>query len=117
MTVEADLFTLLKTVTTRVFPDFAPVTTTRPYCTYQQIGGEALTFIGREVPSKKNSEFQISVWADTRSSAQSLILAIESAMTLATVFQAKPIAAAVTDFDADVPVYGARQDFSVFSNR
>lgn len=117
MTVESDLFTLLKTVTPRVFPDFAPVTTARPYATYQQVGGEALTFIGREVPSKKNGEFQISVWADTRASAQTLILAIESAMTLATAFQAKPVSAAVCDYDADVPVYGARQDFSVWSNR
>jgi hypothetical protein len=35
-------------------------------------------------------------------------------MRLTTAFQARPIAAAVADYDADIPVYGCRQDFSAW---
>ena len=48
MTFEADLYTLLKTVTPRVFPDFAPVTTASVYVTFQQIGGDVINLIPRQ---------------------------------------------------------------------
>jgi hypothetical protein len=57
------------------------------------------------------------VWANSRVSAAATMLAIESAMTLATTFTAKPLGAPVSDFDADVPVFGSRQDFYVWSSR
>lgn len=118
MTVEADLYTVLKgLVSNRCFPDVAPLNATRPYITYTQIGGEALTFIGNELPSKKHGRFQINVWADTRASASTVMLAVESAMTLATAFQAKPLGASSSDYDHDMTLYGSMQDFSVFSNR
>lgn len=117
MTVEADITTVLRTVCDRVSPDFAPVNTVRPYVTFQCIGGDAVTYLGREVPSKQNQIFQVNVWAATRASAATLALAIESAMTLATTFQAKPMGAPVADFDSDVPVYGSAQDFDVWSDR
>ena len=44
-------------------------------------------------------------------------LAIESAITVATTLQAKPLSAPANDYDADVPVYGSRQDFSIWSDR
>jgi len=117
MTVETDLTALLKTICTRTFPDFAPVGTARPYVTYQQIGGAAPVFVDNTVPDTENGEFQINVWADTRMQAKDLIKQIEAALILETQFQARPIGAAVSDFDADVPVYGARQDFSIWSVR
>lgn len=117
MTVEADIYTLLKTQCARVFPDFAPVDTPRPYVTYQQIGGESLTFLEATIASKKNGVFQVSIWSNTRAEAMSLALLIEAAMINATAFQATPEGAPISDFDADVPVYGARQDFSIWSNR
>jgi hypothetical protein len=117
MTIEADLFTVLKTVCARVFPDFAPVDTPRPYATYQQIGGDALRFLDPTIPSKKNGHYQISVWGDTRASVAALAILIESALIPATAFQASALSAPAADFDADVPVYGSRQDFSIWSNR
>ncbi len=118
MTVESDIYTALKgLVSNRCFPDVAPISTVRPYITYTQIGGEALTFIGAEVPSKKHGRFQINVWADTRASASSVMLEVESAMTLDTAFQAKPIGAASSDYDHDMTLYGSMQDFSVWSQR
>lgn len=112
MTFEADLYTLLKAVTPRVFPDFAPVDTLRPYVTFQAIGGDVINPLSGAAPGKRNAEMQINVWSDKRSDALSVSRAIEDSMRAATAFLARPLSAAVSDYDADVPVYGSRQDFS-----
>lgn len=117
MTVEADIRTALVAVCPRVFPDFAPVSTMRPYITYQQVGGQALNYLEATAPNLKHGDFQINVWADTRASAASVALQVEAAMRAATAFSARPASAPVSDFDAEIPVYGSRQDFSVFSPR
>ena len=117
MTVEADLVTVIKPLCARVFPDFAPVCTQRPYVTYQQIGGEVVRYTDDLVPSIENGAFQFNVWANSRMEAKTLIKQIESALIGAKAFQARPLSAPVADFDADVPVYGARQDFSIWSAR
>lgn len=115
MTFEADLFTLLKTVTPRVFPDFAPVSTAKPYCTYQQIGGEVLNMVANVAPGVRNAMLQITVWSSTRAEALQISRAIEDAMCTATVFKAaRPLSAAVADYDAEIPIYGCRQDFTVW---
>lgn len=116
MTFESDLFTLLKAadaaVGSRVFPDFAPVSTTRPYVTYQAIGGEVINPLENVAPGTRNAEIQVNVWASTRAQALSMSRAIESAMRAATAFTARPISAPVSDFDADIPVYGCLQSFT-----
>ena len=118
MTVEADIFNTLKgLVANRVFPDVAPITTTKPYVTYTQIGGEAISYVDDTIADHKHGRFQINVWADTRSSASALMLQIEAAMILATAFQARPIGAPSSDYDNDMLTYGSVQDFSVTSTR
>lgn len=112
MTFEDNLVTLLKAVTPRVSPDFAKVKTQRPYVTFQQIGGRVINPVASEAPGIRNSDLQITVWSDTRAESLQISRAIEDAMRLATAFTARPIAAAVADYDADIPVYGCRQDFS-----
>jgi hypothetical protein len=113
---EGDLFTLLKAAApelgSRVYPDFAATSTTRPYCTYQQIGGDVINPIENVAPDKRNSVMQINVWSNTRLEALQISRAIEDAMRAASAFQARPIGAAVADYDADIPVYGCRQDFT-----
>ena len=117
MSIEADIYNTLKAVCARVFPDFAPVSTTRPYCTYQQIGGQPVNYIEQTLADHKNGEFQINVWADARSSASALMLQIEAALKGASAFTAQPLTAPISDYDADVPVYGSRQDWSIWSPR
>lgn len=117
MSVEVDLRNVLLPICARVFPDFAPVATTRPYITYQQIGGQVIKTLAKEVPSKQNGEFQINVWADTRKQAAELSLQIEAVLRQATQFVASPLAAPTADYDPDMPVYGTRQDFSIWSDR
>jgi len=119
MTIETDIKTVLGNVpgVTRVFPDFAPVATQRPYVTYRQVGGDVVSPLAKQVPNLQHGIFQVNVWANSRASAASTMLAIESAMVLASTFTAKPISAPVSDFDADVPVFGSEQEFSVWSSR
>jgi hypothetical protein len=117
MTLEAKLVAILKVVCPRTFTDFAPPTTTRPYVTFQQIGGAVINPLANEVPDKENAEIQINVWADTRAEAKAAIKAIEAALIIATTFQARPVAAPASDFDADIPVYCSRQDFTIWCDR
>jgi hypothetical protein len=117
MTLEENLYAELIAVCPRVFADFAPTDTPRPYVTWQQVGGDVVAFMDRTVPSKENASIQVSVWADTRKEAKATILAIESRLILATTVQASPIAAAVSDFDADMERYCSRQDFDVWADR
>jgi hypothetical protein len=118
MTVEADLYTTLKgLVGNRVFPDLAPAGTARPYIVYQEISGEAPVFLEQANPSKKNGRFQIVVWSVTRAEASAISLQIESAMVLATLFQAKPIGGRTAVYDEETELRGARQDYSVWSDR
>lgn len=117
MTLEEHLTALLQGICPRAYCDFAPVGTERPYVTYQQIGGEVVDFLDNTLPSKENAQIQVNVWSDTRAEAKALIKQVEAAMIAATMFQASPQAAAVSDFDPDIPVYGSRQDFSVWADR
>ena len=114
MSIDADLKTVLTAVTPRVFPGFAPVTTKRPYVTYQQIGGEVINPLDGAAPGKRNAEFQIDVWSDTHAQARLICEQIEDAMRAATEFTARPTRAPIGAYEADVPVYGMHQDFSVW---
>ena len=118
MTVEADIYTALKgLVSNRCFPDFAPVATVRPYITYTQIGGEALSYMDDTLPSGKFGRFQVNVWAETRATASALMLQVEAAMIQAAAFQGRPLSAPSSAYDHDSLVYGSMQDFNVFSTR
>jgi len=117
MSLETELYAVLVSVTPRVFPDFAPVSTTRPYVTFQQIGGEAVNMLDRFTPNKRNASIQVNVWSNTRAEAMTIIQSIEDAIRATTVFQGEPQSAPQADFDADIPVYGASQDFTIWADR
>lgn len=117
MAVETQLYDVLKVLCIRTFPDFADVGTARPYVTFQGIGGSSLRFLDKTAPDKRESEIQINVWANTRAESLSLSRQIEDALCAATVFNAMPQGEPVSDFDADIPVYGCRQDFVIYALR
>ena len=117
MSLESDLYTVLAAVCPRAFPDVAPTTTVRPYVTYQQIGGEAINFMGREIPNNRNARVQINVWSDTRASAVSTMQAIEDAIRMSVLFQGEPESAPTSDYDHDMLVYGSMQDFTIWADR
>jgi hypothetical protein len=118
MTVEADIYNTIKAlVGNRVFPDVAPTSTAKPYITYSQVGGEALSYLERAVPDKQHGRFQVNVWADTRASASAVMLQVESALVTTTAFQASAVSAPSSDYDNDMLTYGSMQDFSIWSTR
>ncbi|KIF80778.1 DUF3168 domain-containing protein [Noviherbaspirillum autotrophicum] len=118
MTVEADIFNLLKgLVSNHVYPDTAPAGTPRPYITFQQVGGIPLSFMEGAVPSKKNGRFQVNVWADGRTAASALALQAESAFITATTIQAVPLGGPIALHEDELKLYGTQQDFSVWSDR
>lgn len=118
MTVETDIFdTLGPLVDDRVFPDDAPLNVARPFITYQQVGGEAVTFLENTLPSKKNGRFQINSWATTRVASAALARQAEAAMNAATVFQARPLGDLIAIHNPDFDLYGSSQDFTVWSDR
>lgn len=116
MSLESDLQTLVSGVV-QSFPDFAPATVTAPYAVWQQIGGASPAYVERTVFNKRNARVQISVWASTRLQANDLMAQIESALILATVFQASPYGAMTAVADEETQLRGARQDFSIWSER
>jgi hypothetical protein len=124
MTVETEIVALLETVVPQanpeipsVYADVAPMTALPPYATYQQVGGQTLRYLGRELPSKKNGRFQITVWATTRMQASALALQIENAFLLTDVMQADPLGSPIATVEEGTNFYGTRQDFSVWSDR
>ena len=118
MTVESDLYGILKgLVSNRCFPDFAPLGTARPFITFEQVGGEAMSYLNGTLPDKKNGRFEIGVYTDSRASCAAIALQVESVMAAATAFQASAIHAPISDYASDVMIYSSTQNFSVFSER
>jgi hypothetical protein len=113
MSIEADLFTALKTlVSNRVYPDVAPTGAAMPYITYQQVGGESVTFADATLPDKRNGRFQINVWSATRAEASTLMRTI--ANTVVTTFKAEPMNEPISTFDLETRSYGSLQHFSIW---
>jgi hypothetical protein len=117
MTVEKDIHDLLMAVVPRVYPDVAPMGAVPPYATYQQVGGQSLSPMALEVPSKKNGRFQITVWSTTRFEAAALALAVENAFLLSAAMQATPLGSPIAAHEDVTNFYGTHQDFSVWSDR
>jgi hypothetical protein len=113
MSVESTIFDTLKTlVVNRVYPDIGPETPTLPYITYQQVGGVGVNFVDPTVPSKKNSRFQVNVWAATRSAASTLAAQVEDALRTNATLQTSVLGAPVSIYEPDTKLRGTRQDFS-----
>lgn len=118
MTIETAIYDALKgLVGNRVFPDFAPLGTARPFITYEQAGGDALHFTDGTLPDTKNGRFEISIYADTAMTRAALALQVEATMAAAPAFQATALHAPISDYASEVKIYSSTQNFSVFSTR
>lgn len=112
MSFEADLFAVLKDVCPRAYPDIAPSGAIRPYITYQLYGGRVINPLSNAAPGKRNAFVQINVWASTRLEANNMSRQAEDAIRGAATFTGQPQTALASDYEPDVPICGARQDFS-----
>lgn len=116
MTTETRINDAIKAlVSNRVYPDVAPENTVRPFITYQQVGGSSANFVDVTVPTKKNSRFQINVWADTRIAAAALAIQVEDALRVVTALQTTVLSAPVATYDEVTKMRGTRQDFSFWN--
>lgn len=116
MSFESDLFDAIKAlVGNRVIPDVAPVGTTRPYVTFQKVGGDAINYLESTHPGRRHARVQINCWASTRATAAALARSIEVTLVQSTVLRAYVNGAVVDTYEGDVepPLYGTRQDFSI----
>jgi len=115
MTVEADIFTLLGSrVDNRVYPDVAPPGVDKPYITYQQVGGDVVSFLESAMPSKRNGRFQFNVWATTRLAASALMRQVEADLVTSTTLRAEAMGGAVSTYEEETKLYGSRQFFSIW---
>ena len=113
MTVESVIFDSLKgLVSNRVYPDLAPTMPTKPYVTYQQVGGQAVNFLDTTVPGKKRSRFQVNVWGDTRSQVSALAGQVEDALRAVVALQTVIEGAPIATYEPDTKLRGSMQDFS-----
>ena len=113
MTIEASIYsTLTSLVSGRVYPDIAPENVTKPYITYQQVGGQSVNFTDPTVPSLKNGRWQINCWATTRTAAAALSRSVEDTIRAASALRPTVISAPVAGHEPETGLYGTRQDFS-----
>lgn len=118
MSLESDIVaTLGSLVDGRVFPDVAPFDTPRPYIIYQQIGGIPVSYVDNTIPNGGNAEVQVSVWDDTRLTANTLCRLAEDALHVATAFQARAMNSLSATHDEGTDRFGAQQDFSIWYAR
>lgn len=115
--MEAALQALLVALCPRARVDFFAELPAMPYVTWQLIGGKSIRFLDNSAPDKRNTRVQINVFSATRKECMALIRQIEEAMCASSAFVATPDAEPMTDFDADMKVYEAMQDFSIFATR
>lgn len=118
--MESDLVALLQAQCPRVYADVAPISTARPYVTYQAIGGRPLRWLNGTPSDRRHTIVQVNVWADSRAGALELVRQIETALCDgAAPFIARPEGEPVSDVADDiVPArYGSIQDFSIYSLR
>lgn len=118
MAIEALIYTALKTLcANRVYFDVAPMGAAMPYITFTQVGGESVSYLENTVPALQNGRFQFNVWGNSRASCSALMAQIETALVTSTAFQARPIGAPQSIYDADMQFYGSQCDFGVWSSR
>lgn len=100
----------------RVHPDIAPVDTQRPYITWQQVGGRAVSWTDKATTPGGNAWVQINVWCSTRLEAGALRKQVEDALIEFTGFEARPISAGGARHEPDLtpPAYCHQQDFDVW---
>lgn len=100
----------------RAWPDFRPhgVSVALPFCTWQQVGGQVVSFLEGGHPGMRNARIQVNTWDSTRLGANNLMRAIEVEILGTRTLQATAIGALTATYDQAVKLYGARQDFSVW---
>ncbi len=116
MNIETQLFAVLgPLVGGRAFPEVAPEGTALPYITFQNVGGQPLSYADGSAPDKEFSRMQVNVWAATRIEASDLGKVVELAMRAVASFQTDVLTGRPATNDETTGYRGTRQDFRIFA--
>lgn len=116
MNIETQIYAALQgLVGGRCFPDVAPEQTARPYVTFQNVGGQPISFLDAAIPDREFSRVQVNVWADTRIQASDLGRVIERTLRAMTELQTDVLTGRSATFDEATQYRGTMQDFSFFT--
>lgn len=96
----------------RCYPDVAPHDTTRPFVTWQQVGGPVVSPLDSAAPAE-GARIQVNAWADSRKTANELMQSIAAALRVAPL-HARPPSALIARRDDISDLYGAQQDFVIW---
>ncbi|MFT0167486.1 DUF3168 domain-containing protein [Paraburkholderia mimosarum] len=116
---EAIVFGALKSLvangdgTCRCYPDIGPALATRPYITYQAVGGKSANYLNNTTAAQQNARIQVNVWADDRATANSLMQSVINALCPPPI-EATNIGAPASTWEFDTKLYGSRLDFSIW---
>ena len=111
--MESQLAQLLAAICPRAFPDVAPLSTARPYITYQQIGGQSLRYVehrGRQAPPPDADQC-----VGCRVDANNIAHAIEDAMCVTTVLS-RGLMEGIATAEEDMGLTGL-STFDIWSTR
>jgi len=115
MTPEEHIYQVLKDLSGgRVFPDVAEQGTTRPYITFQAVGGAPINYLSGDRPDKQPVRMQVNVWADRRNEASEVGMLVEDAMRSAIVLQVEVLTVRTATYDEQTNYRGTMQDFQIF---
>ncbi|WMJ71310.1 DUF3168 domain-containing protein [Stenotrophomonas sp. 24(2023)] len=97
----------------RLYPDTPPEPVIYPCAVYRQAGGQALWFNEGSTPEQKHARVQLTVWADSREQANTLVRRIED-QVCAGLPKAESFGAAVAVHEPAIRKYGARLDIGLW---
>lgn len=117
MTVEVDVVTLLRTLCPRVHPLTAPLSTQRPFVTYQHVGGNVMRYTDGTAAAKRHALVQINVWDSTLAGSLALIRQIEDLLYATPVLQAEMLGEVIDQLDDELGIYGTLATFSILADR
>ncbi|HEL2980097.1 TPA: DUF3168 domain-containing protein [Stenotrophomonas maltophilia] len=114
MSYEVKLYSLLGPLLQgRLYPDVPPEPVTYPCAIYQQVGGQSVWFNEGSIPEQKHARVQLTVWADTRAQANTLIREIED-QVCGGLPKSESFGAAIAVHEPAIRKYGARLEFGLW---
>ena len=118
MSAEVALVPLLTgLVAGRIYPDVAPSGAGLPRIVFQQVGGQAMTYLEGALPDKENARMQVVCWGASRFAAANLAKQVEAAIKSSPLIQASAIGARISGYEQDTALYSSHQDFSIWTTR
>lgn len=118
-TLEESFAAVLVAQCARSYPSSAPVDTTRPYVTWEHVGGDPMRYMDGTASAQRIALLQVAVWDTTKLQALALAKAIEDALCASALFTCKPSDGVQGRYEDEVepPLYGTVQTFEVLGAR